>query len=336
MGPLLGSTEKPCAPSRVVGLLRYTGPAGAQPACAKARLVCRCAGEVTSTQRLIRGLLNVPAEPGNGTLWVVATPIGNLDDISVRALKVLRSVAVIAAEDTRHSRVLLQHHGIDTPMLTVHDHNERTALDSVLERLAGGEDVALVSDAGTPLISDPGFRLVRAAREQGLPIAVVPGACAAVAALSVAGLPTDRFVFEGFLPSRPAARRTRIEALADESRTLVLYESSHRIAATLADLAALLGGERAAVLARELTKLHETVLSLPLAQLARRVADDRNQQRGEIVLLVAGSVIDEDRQLVEGRRVLGILQPHLPPARAAKLAAAISGAPRKALYDGQA
>ncbi|MGA7296678.1 MAG: 16S rRNA (cytidine(1402)-2'-O)-methyltransferase [Rhodanobacteraceae bacterium] len=277
----------------------------------------------------------MPAEPGKGTLWVVATPIGNLDDISVRALKVLRDVAVIAAEDTRHSRVLLQHHGIDTPTLTLHDHNERAALDSVLERLAAGDDVALVSDAGTPLISDPGFRLVRAAREQDLPIAAVPGACAAVAALSVAGLPTDRFVFEGFLPSKQTARRARLEALADESRTLVLYESSHRIAATLADLVAVFGGERAAVLARELTKLHETVLSLPLAQLAERVVADRNQQRGEIVLLVAGSEVDDNRQLAEGRRVLGILQPHLPPARAAKLAAAISGAPRKVLYGSE-
>ena len=277
--------------------------------------------------------MTVTANKDRGTLWVVATPIGNLDDISVRALKVLREVAIIAAEDTRHSRTLLQHHGIDTPMLAVHDHNERSALDSVLAHLAAGDNVALVSDAGTPLISDPGFRLVRAAREQAYSVVAVPGACAAVAALSVAGLPTDRFVFEGFLPSRPAARRARISALAGESRTLVLYESSHRIAQCLVDLAAILGPGRPAVLARELTKLHETVLALPLAELAARVAADPDQQRGEIVLLVAGHDADDGERLAEGRRVLDILAPHLPPARAAKLAAAISGAPRKALYS---
>ncbi len=276
----------------------------------------------------------VASDMGKGTLWVVATPIGNLDDISLRALKVLREVVVIAAEDTRHSRTLLQHHGIDTPMLAVHDHNERTALDSVLERLASGEDVALVSDAGTPLISDPGFRLVRAAREQEYPVVAVPGACAAVAALSVAGLPTDRFVFEGFLPAKAAARRARITALAAETRTLVLYESSHRVAQCLDNLAAILGHDRPAVLVRELTKMHETVLSMPLAELAARVAADPNQQRGEIVLLIAGHEAgDGGERLAEGRRVQGILAAHLPPAKAAKLAAAISGAPRKALYS---
>lgn len=272
-------------------------------------------------------------EPNKGTLSVVATPIGNLDDISLRALKVLRDVDVIAAEDTRHSRTLLQHHGIDTPMLTLHDHNEREALDSVLRRLLAGDDVALISDAGTPLISDPGFRLVRAAREQGHAVAAVPGACAAIAALSVSGLPTDRFVFEGFLSAKQGARRARLEALVDEPRTLVLYESSHRIAAALVDLADVLGGDRPAVLARELTKLHETVLAMPLADLAECVAADRNQQRGEIVLLVAGSEAGADVRLAEGRRVQGLLAEHLPPAKAAKLAAAITGAPRKNLYD---
>lgn len=269
-----------------------------------------------------------------GTLSVVATPIGNLDDITLRALQVLRAVAVIAAEDTRHTRVLLRHHGIEATMLALHEHNESRIVEAVLARLDAGEDVALVSDAGTPLISDPGFRLVRAARQRGLPVATVPGACAALSALSVAGLATDRFVFEGFLPPKQAARRTHIQTLAVEPRTLVLYESSHRIAATLADLAAILGDERPAVLARELTKLHETVIALPLAELAERVAADRNQQRGEIVLLVAGHQADADASLAEGRRVLTILTPHLPPAKAAKLAAAISGAPRKALYHG--
>lgn len=304
---------------------------GAVPAVARAADPLNSVKQYTA-RLATAGEFKVTTESGAGTLWVVATPIGHLDDISLRALAVLRAVDVIAAEDTRHSRTLLQHHGIDTPMLTVHEHNERAALDSVLEHLTAGNDVALVSDAGTPLISDPGFRLVRAARERGLAVAAVPGACAAVAALSVAGLPTDRFVFEGFLPSKQAARRARIKALADEPRTLVLYESSHRIAATLADLATLLGGGRPAVLARELTKLHETVLSLTLDELLARVAADANQQRGEIVLLVAGNEMDADDRLAEGRRVLDLLAPHLPPAKAAKLAAAITGAARKDLY----
>lgn len=267
-----------------------------------------------------------------GTLNIVATPIGNRDDITLRALKVLRSVALVAAEDTRHTRTLLNHHGIRNTLWALHEHNEASALQGVLERLDGGDDVALVSDAGTPLVSDPGFRLVRAARERGITVVAVPGACAAIAALSVAGLPTDRFVFEGFLPAKAAARRARIQALASEPRTLVLYESSHRVAATLADLAAGLGGTRPAVLARELTKLHETVVLRPLTELAELVAGDRNQQRGEIVLLVAGHAASADEALAEGQRVQAILAPHLPPAKAAKLAAAISGASRKALY----
>ena len=272
-------------------------------------------------------------QQGSGTLWVVATPIGHLDDISLRALQVLRGVAVIAAEDTRHSRTLLQHHAIDTPMLTLHDHNERAVLDTVVERLRGGADVALISDAGTPLVSDPGFPLVRAARQAGIRVSPVPGACAAIAALSVAGLPSDRFVFEGFLPPRPAARRARLQALADEVRTLVLYESSHRICESLDDIAEVLGTGRVLVLARELTKLHETVLSGSAADLRAQLAADPNQQRGEFVLLVAGHEQDADTRLFEGRRVLAILEPHLPPAKAAKLAAAISGAPRKDLYN---
>lgn len=272
-------------------------------------------------------------ESNKGILWVVATPIGNLDDITLRALDVLRRVDVIAAEDTRHTHTLLAHHGIRTAMLALHEHNEDQMLDKLCARLCAGDDVALVSDAGTPLISDPGFRLVRAAREGGYTVAAVPGACAAIAALSVAGLPTDRFVFEGFLPSKQGARRDRLEALVDESRTLVLYESSHRIAAALVDLVDIFGGDRQAVMARELTKLYETVLALPLAQLAERVATDRNQQRGEFVLLVAGSETGADARLAEGRRVLGLLAPHLAPAKAAKLAAAITGAPRKDLYD---
>jgi 16S rRNA (cytidine1402-2'-O)-methyltransferase len=267
-----------------------------------------------------------------GCLWVVATPIGHRDDFSARAVETLRSVAVIAAEDTRHSRPLLQHYNIGTPLIALHEHNEREAVDAVVRRLLGGESVALISDAGTPLVSDPGFRLVRAARAAGVRCAPVPGACAAIAALSVAGLPSDRFAFEGFLPPKSAARRARLQALAGEPRTLIFYESSHRVAESLADMRDVFGGEREAVLARELTKLFETVIGEPLDELAARVAADPDQQRGECVLLVAGRGEEADAKLAEGQRVFAILREELPPAKAAKLAAAISGAPRKLLY----
>ena len=269
----------------------------------------------------------------SGCLWVVATPIGHRDDFSARAIATLREVAVIAAEDTRHSKPLLLHHNIATPLLALHEHNEREVVEAIVRRLQGGESVALISDAGTPLISDPGFRLVRAARAAGVRCAPVPGACAAIAALSVAGLPSDRFVFEGFLPPKSAARRARLQELAGEPRTLIFYESSHRVAESLADMRAVFGDEREAVLARELTKMFETVIGEPLAQLAERVANDPDQQRGECVILVAGRGEEADAKLAEGRRVFAILREELPPAKAAKLAAAISGAPRKELYQ---
>ena len=268
-----------------------------------------------------------------GCLWVVATPIGHRDDLSARAIETLRAVALIAAEDTRHSRPLLLHHGIATPLVALHDHNEREVVDALVARLQGGESVALISDAGTPLISDPGFRLVRAARAAGIRCAPVPGACAAIAALSVAGLPSDRFVFEGFLPPKAAARRSRLRELAGEPRTIIFYESSHRVAESLADMRDVFGAEREAVLARELTKMFETVLGEPLAALAARVAADPDQQRGEHVILVAGRGEEADAKLAEGKRIFAILREELPPAKAAKLAAAISGAPRKLLYQ---
>ena len=267
-----------------------------------------------------------------GCLWVVATPIGHRDDLSARAIASLRAVAVIAAEDTRHSRPLLVHHNIDTPLIALHEHNERDAVQAIVRRMQAGEDVALISDAGTPLISDPGFRLVRAARAAGIRCIPVPGACAAIAALSVAGLPSDRFVFEGFLPPKAAARRSRLQELAGDARTVIFYESSHRVAESLADMRDVFGADREAVLARELTKLFETVLGEPLAELAPRVAADPDQQRGECVILVAGRGEEADAKLAEGRRVFAILRDELPPAKAAKLAAAISGAPRKELY----
>jgi len=268
-----------------------------------------------------------------GCLWVVATPIGHRDDFSARAIATLREVAVIAAEDTRHSRPLLVHHNIATPLIALHEHNERDAVEAIVRRLEGGDSVALISDAGTPLVSDPGFRLVRAARAAGIRCAPVPGACAAIAALSVAGLPSDRFVFEGFLPPKPAARRARLQELAGEPRTLIFYESSHRVAESLADMREVFGAAREAVLARELTKLFETVIGEPLARLAERVANDPDQQRGECVILVAGRGEEADAKLAEGQRIFAILREELPPAKAAKLAAAISGAPRKALYE---
>ncbi|HET7931557.1 MAG TPA: 16S rRNA (cytidine(1402)-2'-O)-methyltransferase [Rhodanobacteraceae bacterium] len=269
-----------------------------------------------------------------GTLWIVATPIGNLGDLSPRAQQVLRDADLVAAEDTRHSRSLLRHYGIDTPLTALHEHNEDAALAPLLARLRAGESIALVSDAGTPLVSDPGFRLVRAARAAGIKVSPVPGASAAIAALSVAGLPSDRFVFEGFLPAKPVARRARLRELAGESRSMVIYESSHRIAECCADLVVAFGAEREAALLRELTKLHETHLGATLGGIAARVAADAEQRLGEFVLVIAGCGEDASARLVEGRRVFALLREELPPARAAKLAAAISGAPRKLLYEG--
>jgi 16S rRNA (cytidine1402-2'-O)-methyltransferase len=269
-----------------------------------------------------------------GKLWVVATPIGNLDDLSARAREILCNVELIAAEDTRHSAALLKHIGSGVRTFALHEHNEREASEQLVQRMRDGATIALISDAGTPLVSDPGFRLVRAARDAGITVSPLPGACAAIAALSVAGLPSDRFVFEGFLPAKSAARRAHLETLRAETRTLIFYESSHRVADALDDLVAVFGGGRRAVIARELTKLFETVLDGTLAELVARVAADANQQRGEFVLLIAGA--DEDAyaaRLVEGRRIFELLRRELPPSRAAKVAAEISGASRKLLYD---
>lgn len=269
-----------------------------------------------------------------GRLWVVATPIGNLEDLGERAKRVLGEVALVCCEDTRHSAGLLARIGSHAKTTALHEHNEREQCARLVEQLLAGDDIALISDAGTPLISDPGFRLVRAARAAGVVVLPVPGASAAIAALSVAGLPSDRFVFEGFLPSRSSARRERLQALVAESRTLIFYESSHRIVDSLTDMVAIFGGGREAVVARELTKLYETVLDGPLQSLLDRVTADANQQRGEFVVLVAGASGDDaDATLAEGRRVFALLREELPPARAAKLAAAITGAPRKALYE---
>lgn len=270
-----------------------------------------------------------------GILYVVATPIGNLEDISARALRVLREVKLIAAEDTRHSARLLQHFGINTPLTACHEHNEREEGSRLVQRLLGGDDLALVSDAGTPLISDPGYHLVRNARAAGVRVVPVPGACALIAALSASGLPSDRFVFEGFLPARSTARRQRLQAVVEESRTLIFYEAPHRLLECLADLRELFGVERPAVLGRELTKTFETIKGAPLGELHDWVAADSNQQRGECVLLVEGwqAPEGEDTLSTEALRVLDLLLAELPLKRAAALAAEITGVRKNLLYQ---
>ncbi len=266
-----------------------------------------------------------------GRLYVVATPIGNLGDLSARALDTLKSCSLIAAEDTRHTGGLLKHFAIVTPMVSLHDHNERQRAPELIARLAGGESIALVSDAGTPAISDPGYALVRAAAAAGIDVVSIPGPCAAIAALSIGGLPMDRFCFEGFLPARGSARRARLGALAAEPRTLVFYESPHRVAETLEDCAAAFATARQAVVAREITKLHETVYRGTLGELCARAAADADVARGEIVLLVAGA----PPPLEEGGgddghggaldRVLAVLLEELPLKQAAGLAAKLAG-----------
>lgn len=270
-----------------------------------------------------------------GVLYVVATPIGNLDDISARALRVLGDVALIAAEDTRHSQRLLQHFGITTPLQACHEHNEREQGGRFLSRLLAGDDVALISDAGTPLISDPGFHLVRQARAAGVRVVPVPGPSALITALSAAGLPSDRFIFEGFLPAKAAGRRARLEALREEPRTLIFYEAPHRLLESLEALRDTLGAERQVVLARELTKTFETLKGLPAGELCEWVRADANQQRGECVLLVAGWQAPEGDEAVsaEALRVLDLLLVELPVKRAAALAAEITGARKNLLYQ---
>lgn len=268
-----------------------------------------------------------------GELFVVATPIGNLGDMVPRAVEVLQTTDLVAAEDTRHSRKLLDHFGIDKPLVSYHDHSGGAKVDGLLQALRDGKNVALVSDAGTPLISDPGYRLVKEARDEGIKITPIPGACAAVTALCVAGLPTNRFSFEGFLPAKSTARRKQLELLASESRTLVFYEAPHRVLETLQDMSDLFGPERTAVLARELTKAFETVISQPLTELIETVAADSNQQRGEIVLVVAGA--EEKVQSaddIEQRRTLQVLLEELPVKQASSLAAKLTGGNKKALY----
>jgi 16S rRNA (cytidine1402-2'-O)-methyltransferase len=268
-------------------------------------------------------------EPGH--LYVVATPIGNLRDLSPRAQAVLAGVNLIAAEDTRTSGVLTQQFGIRAPLRAFHEHNERELAAELVEALKRGQSIALISDAGTPLISDPGFSLVRAAREAGVPVIAIPGPCAAVAALSISGLPSDSFVFVGFLPPKSQARRARLQGLASENRTLILYEASHRIVGCVGDCVAVFGADRRLFLAREISKRFEQSLLDRGAAVLEWLTADENHQRGEFVLIVEGAP-DTAAEAASSRRVLELLLRELPAARAAKLAAEITGARRDDLY----
>lgn len=269
----------------------------------------------------------------SGCLYVVATPIGNLDDITLRALRILAETDVIAAEDTRHSRTLLSRHGLERPVLALHEHNEEQQAPHLVERLRRGESVALISDAGTPLLSDPGYRLVGLAAAAGIEVVAIPGPSAVTAAISISGLPTDRFAFEGFLPARSAARRRMLQELQAERRTLVFFESSHRIAESLAEMALVFGPERPAAVCREMTKRFETVLRGALGDLGARVEADPDQRRGEFVVVVAGCPKAMEGALPEALRLARELQPLLGASQAARTAARFMDVSRRAVYD---
>lgn len=267
-----------------------------------------------------------------GVLYVIATPIGNIEDISYRAVETLRQVALICAEDTRHSQRLMSHYDIGTPMISLHEHNEESRIQQIGEQLERGESIGLISDAGTPLISDPGFKLVRNLRQQGHRISPIPGASALISALSVAGLATDSFSFWGFLPSKSGARKDRFAELIERKETLVFYESSHRIVDSLKDLADVFG-ERQVVVARELTKTFETILSAAASNIVEMVKSDPNQQKGEFVVMIEGARTNISGLSAEARTVMSSLLTELPPNKAAKLTAQITGAKKKELYQ---
>ncbi|GGY32023.1 ribosomal RNA small subunit methyltransferase I [Bacterioplanes sanyensis] len=268
-----------------------------------------------------------------GTLYVVATPIGNLADLSDRAQAVLAGVDIVACEDTRHTQKLLQHLGLRKVLLSVHDHNESDRIQQVLEHLQQGRSIALVSDAGTPLISDPGYRLVQALGEQNVTVVPVPGPSAIITALSAAGLPTDRFTFEGFLPHKRGAREEKLRALQYEARTLVFYESKHRILETLEVMQAELGSERPAVVARELTKTFETFYRGTLASVSLDIQRDADQQKGEFVVMVSGHDNPPPATDIDTDALFKLLLPELPPKKAAAIVAQLTGENKKALYQ---
>lgn len=266
------------------------------------------------------------------TLYIVPTPIGNLADISQRALNILQQVDIIAAEDTRHTGLLLQHYMISAKLLSFHDHNEQQKCDELIKLLQSGKSIALVSDAGTPLINDPGYHLVNRCREQQIQVVPLPGACAAITALSAAGLPSDRFCYEGFLPAKTKARCDVLQALSQETRTLIFYESTHRILDCLHDMIKIWGEERYIVLARELTKTWETIYGAPVAQLLNWIMQDENRRKGEIVLIVEGYKPQLNELPLEALRTLSLLQQELPLKKAAQLAAEIHNVKKNALY----
>lgn len=269
----------------------------------------------------------------SGTLYIVATPIGNLADITFRAVEILREVACIACEDTRHSKFLLQHYAITTPTIALHEHNEQERHQELIRQLLEGKNIALISDAGTPLISDPGYRLVSVALENVIKVVPIPGACALIAALSAAGLPSDRFCFEGFLPAKTTARQKQLLKLRDETRTLIFYEAPHRIIDTLTDMTKVLGSNRIATIARELTKTFETIKKAPLHELLAWVTSDPNQQKGEFVILLQGQELSTITKDFAITRVLEVLLAELPVKQACKLAAQITDEKPNSLYE---
>lgn len=266
-------------------------------------------------------------------LFVVATPIGHLDDMTFRAIEVLKSVSIIAAEDTRQSALLLRHYNISTPLTACHDHNESNKIDIIIEKLKNGNNVALVSDAGTPLISDPGFKLVRAAQEHGIRVTPVPGACAAIAALSAVGLPSDHFSFEGFLSSKQSQRLIQLEKLKAHTHTMIIYEAPHRILDSVTDMANVFGADRDVGFAREITKTFETIKKMTLGELKLFIENDRNQQKGEIVLVIAGVTEEKDMEQEELDKLLLRLLQDLSVKAASQLAADLTGIKKKIAYQ---
>ncbi|MFT5083573.1 MAG: 16S rRNA (cytidine1402-2'-O)-methyltransferase [Lentisphaeria bacterium] len=267
-------------------------------------------------------------------LYIVATPIGNLSDMTPRAVEVLSRVDVIAAEDTRHSAKLMHHYQISTPLIAYHDHGGDAQTERVLKKLRAGDSVALISDAGTPLISDPGYRLVHCARAEGFEVVPIPGPCALIAALSASGLPSDRFMFEGFTPAKQSARIAVFNAVKTEKHTLIYYESPHRIVDSLADMSTCFGGERHVVVGRELTKTFETFLCGTLCDIAGKVAEDPNQRKGELVVMLAGFVAQEVLEELDSSvvSVLNILREELPLKQASALCAKITGEKKNKIY----
>jgi 16S rRNA (cytidine1402-2'-O)-methyltransferase len=266
-------------------------------------------------------------------LFVVATPIGHLDDMTFRAIDILKSVSIVAAEDTRQSAQLFKHYNISTQLTACHDHNESNKIEQLVQKLLAGDSVALISDAGTPLISDPGFKLVRAAQENGIKVVPVPGACAAIAALSAVGLPSDRFSFEGFLPSRSSQRISQLEKLKNETQTLIFYEAPHRILESIKDMAHVFGEDRPVGFAREITKTFETIKKMTLKDLVSFIENDHNQEKGEIVVVVGGAAAKTDLEQEKLDELLKRLLQDLSVKAASQLAADLTGIKKKIAYQ---